>query len=113
MMRSAAASAAKKEICSQDALELTAGSGHEVKVSPVQVPLERLVGSTTRRERLIQRRMVLVPREPVFPIERRGVRSKLGIAAKEAATKKRTHVRWVCAWASGDCGARKRSMADK
>ena len=93
MMRSAAASAAKKEICSQDALELTAGAGHEVKVSPVQVPLERLVGSTTRRERLIQRRMVLIPREPVFPIERRGVRSKLGIAAKEAATKKRTHVR--------------------
>ena len=53
---------------SQNVLKLSASLGDKVKISPAQVSLERLVGSTTRRQSLIQRRVVLIPRKQVFPV---------------------------------------------
>ena len=69
MMRSAAASAAKKEICSQDALELGHCARHEIQVRAGQVPLEGIVGGARRGEGLVERGVVLVPGEPVFAEE--------------------------------------------
>ena len=52
----------------QDILKLAASLRDEVKVCPIQVSLERLVGGATRGEGLIEGWVVLVPREPVFSV---------------------------------------------
>ena len=52
----------------QDILKLAASLRDEVKVCPVQISLKRLVGSASRGKGLVEGRVVLVPREPVFSV---------------------------------------------
>ena len=72
VMRSGQRGTGERCIYSQYTLEFRAGLWHQVEVGTGEVPLERLVRCASRRQRLVERGVVLVPCVRVLAEDRGG-----------------------------------------